>query len=204
MSANNLRVNGTRYGRTSVYTIECTLCGWGNDGFPTERNALTIGNEHTEQMHSVEEGDAILLDAAFGENSRCESGWTGDRCKLPLFHDGDHDHGDLPVVLLDNLDGRQWHLRDDADQYIPLRGQFAWVKCDEDGPENCIHGVEAVATDSTIPAGEGLCWTCWPSYWDSPRVRLDAEELDRKVAAALSTMVAARMAPDWLLEPVQS
>jgi hypothetical protein len=22
----------------------------------------------------------------------CESGWTGDRCSLPLFHEGDHNN----------------------------------------------------------------------------------------------------------------
>lgn len=24
----------------------------------------------------------------------CESGWTGDRCTFPLFHDGDHSNED--------------------------------------------------------------------------------------------------------------
>lgn len=36
-----------------------------------------------------------LLAAAKGEPPpwpRCESGWTGDRCQLPLYHEGDHDN----------------------------------------------------------------------------------------------------------------
>jgi len=26
----------------------------------------------------------------FADDSTCESGWTGDRCTLPLLHEGDH------------------------------------------------------------------------------------------------------------------
>jgi hypothetical protein len=30
---------------------------------------------------------------------RCESGWTGDRCPLPLYHEGDHDNSTPELTL---------------------------------------------------------------------------------------------------------
>jgi hypothetical protein len=96
----------------------------------------------------------------------------------------------VEVVLLDNLDGRLWHVRDDADQDIPLRQQFGWVKCDVQDESNYIHGIEAVATSTTIPLAdsEALCWACWPSYWDSPRAEMDARGLDETLALALAVL----------------
>ena len=40
-----------------------------------------------------QEAQAFLNDPyldVFGPDAKCESGWTGDRCTLPLFHDGPH------------------------------------------------------------------------------------------------------------------
>lgn len=33
---------------------------------------------------------AVDLEIARRGQPACESGWTGDRCTFPLFHDGDH------------------------------------------------------------------------------------------------------------------
>lgn len=33
-----------------------------------------------------------LLEEALAQQPRCESGWTGDRCTLPLDHEGEHDN----------------------------------------------------------------------------------------------------------------
>ena len=32
----------------------------------------------------------ILISRGRDDGPRCESGWTGDRCSLPLHHDGPH------------------------------------------------------------------------------------------------------------------
>jgi hypothetical protein len=44
------------------------------------------------------------MDRMFPDGARCESGWTGDRCQLPLFHDGEHDNEYGPVPVRDEID----------------------------------------------------------------------------------------------------
>jgi len=52
-----------------------------------------------------------------------------------------------------------WHLRDDADQYVPDRSQFAWFLCgthDDDDPIRCIED-RKFAMDLTL---EPICQDC--------------------------------------------
>jgi hypothetical protein len=46
-------------------------------------------------LADVETAGKVAADAAMDvwnvpETATCESGWTGDRCTFPLFHDGPH------------------------------------------------------------------------------------------------------------------
>ena len=45
----------------------------------------------------------MIAPSGFPEGARCESGWTGDRCALPLFHDGPHDNERQPGWPLDEM-----------------------------------------------------------------------------------------------------
>jgi hypothetical protein len=46
----------------------------------------------TSMMMGTERGRRLVerFAAQSPNRARCESGWTGDRCTLPLFHDGPH------------------------------------------------------------------------------------------------------------------
>lgn len=57
------------------------------------RNALRVAELESEGMTT---SDAQAVADAESEGPRCESGWTGDRCQLPLHHDGDHDNESGP------------------------------------------------------------------------------------------------------------
>ena len=50
---------------------------------------------HVGDMAETVRGLRAVSDRMFAEGEhaamRCESGWTGDRCSLPLDHDGPHD-----------------------------------------------------------------------------------------------------------------
>jgi len=49
---------------------------------------------HVGDMAETVKGLRAVADRMFAEGGhapmRCESGWTGDRCSLPLHHDGPH------------------------------------------------------------------------------------------------------------------
>lgn len=46
--------------------------------------------EDLREMIAADFGDEDEEELEF--DSRCESGWTGDRCQLPLGHEGPHDN----------------------------------------------------------------------------------------------------------------
>jgi hypothetical protein len=69
---------------------------------------MTTGQPATRTLVRLP-ADASRTDVKLGQRSwyegewverrrvrRCESGWTGDRCRRPLFHDGPHSNERAP------------------------------------------------------------------------------------------------------------
>lgn len=47
----------------------------------------------------------------------CESGWTGDRCQLPLGHEGEHDNEE-----------RETRISADTDRCAACGGEEVWAE----------------------------------------------------------------------------
>lgn len=55
-----------------------------------------------------------------------------------------------------------WHLRDDAGEYIPQRGRFAWFLCGSKDDSDPIHGIDTWALQGDLTIDSDRCDKCWP------------------------------------------
>jgi len=81
------------------------------------------------------------------------------------------------AIVVQDAEGT-WHLRDDADQYIPYRTQFAWFLCGTKDEDDNINSIEAVDVALSLTTFSQVCQKC----------------------AAPGSQARQAVAPDWLLE----